>query len=95
MGDLISRKALLAEIKERYDLEHGETIIDPYYFAEIVEDAPAVETEPTQILKAEINLYDKEGIYENCTVQVLANTVTGEVSVGWWQNDNAPEVLNE
>lgn len=35
----------------------------------------------------EINIYDKEEIFENCTVQVLTNTITGEVSVGWWQND--------
>lgn len=34
----------------------------------------------------ETNIYDKEEIYPNCTVQVLTNTVTGEVSVGWWKN---------
>ena len=33
-------------------------------------------------------LYDKEELYENCTVQVLTNTVTGDVSVGWWENDD-------
>lgn len=32
------------------------------------------------------NVYDKEEIYPNCTVQVLTNTVTGEQSVGWWKN---------
>ena len=31
------------------------------------------------------NLYDRETIIENCTVQVLENTTTGEVSVGWWE----------
>lgn len=35
----------------------------------------------------EVSIYDKEEIFENCTVQVLTNTKTGEVSVGWWQND--------
>lgn len=34
----------------------------------------------------DINLYDVEEIYPNCTVQVLRNTVTGEISVGWWIN---------
>ena len=34
----------------------------------------------------DINLFDKEEIIENCTVQVLTNTVTGDVSVGWWKN---------
>lgn len=31
------------------------------------------------------NLYDRETIIENCTVQILENTTTGEVSVGWWK----------
>lgn len=30
------------------------------------------------------NLYDKEEIIYPCTVQILTNTITGEVSVGWW-----------
>ena len=38
-------------------------------------------------VQVETNLFDKEEIYQNCTVQVLTNTVTGEVSVGWWKND--------
>jgi hypothetical protein len=36
--------------------------------------------------KIETNIYDQEETYPNCTVQVLTNTVTGEVSVGWWEN---------
>lgn len=35
----------------------------------------------------EINIYDREEIHYNCTVQVLTNSVTGEVSVGWWENE--------
>ena len=31
-------------------------------------------------------IYDKEDIYPDCTVQVLTNTKTGDVSVGWWKN---------
>ena len=34
----------------------------------------------------EINVYDEEEIYPDCTVQVLRNSVTGKVSVGWWKN---------
>ena len=30
-------------------------------------------------------VYNEEEIHENCTVQVWRNTVTGETSVGWWQ----------
>ena len=40
-----------------------------------------------ELVKVETNLFDKEEIYQNCTVQILTNTVTGEVSVGWWKND--------
>ncbi len=35
----------------------------------------------------ETAIFDKEEIIENCTVQILTNTVTGEVSIGWWRND--------
>lgn len=38
----------------------------------------------------ETNLFDQEEIHTNCTVQILRNSVTGEVSVGWWPNDNKP-----
>lgn len=40
-----------------------------------------------ELVKVATNMFDKEEIYQNCTVQVLTNTVTGEVSVGWWKND--------
>ena len=33
------------------------------------------------------NLYDVEEIHPNCTVQIWKNSVTGEVSVGWWENE--------
>lgn len=35
----------------------------------------------------ETNIYDQEEIHENCTVQLLRNSITGEVSVGWWDNE--------
>ncbi len=40
------------------------------------------------IISVETNMYDQEEIYENCTVQVLTNTATGAVSVGWWRNNS-------
>ena len=33
------------------------------------------------------NLFDKEEIIENCTVQIWSNSHTGETSVGWWRNE--------
>lgn len=37
--------------------------------------------------RAEMNIFDKETRVENCTVQILENTKTGRVSIGWWRND--------
>ena len=39
-----------------------------------------------ETVKGETNIYDKEEIFPDCTVQVLTNTATGETSVGWWKN---------
>lgn len=33
------------------------------------------------------NIYDQEEIHHGCTVQILRNSVTGEVSVGWWKEE--------
>ena len=38
--------------------------------------------------KTEANLYDIEEEHPNATVQILKNSITGEISVGWWDNDN-------
>ena len=46
-------------------------------------------------MTVESNLFDKEEIYPDCTVQVLTNTLTGETSVGWWPNDNPPRVASD
>lgn len=42
----------------------------------------------SEIVNVETIFFDKEEIHENCTVQVLTNTATGDVSVGWWENEN-------
>lgn len=34
----------------------------------------------------ETNIFDKEELHTNCTVQILYNSTTGECSVGWWEN---------
>lgn len=34
-----------------------------------------------------INIFDIEEVYDNCTVQILSSSITGEVSVGWWKNE--------
>lgn len=36
-------------------------------------------------MNVETNMYDKEELFDDCVVEVLTNTITGEVSVGWWK----------
>ena len=33
----------------------------------------------------EINIFDREEVYTDCTVQILSNSVTGETSIAWWR----------
>lgn len=35
----------------------------------------------------ETTVYDQEEVIEGCTVQILTNSATGDVSVGWWRNN--------
>ena len=41
----------------------------------------------------ESNVFDKERIYPNCTVQILTNSITGEESIGWWVNKKKTKPL--
>ena len=43
--------------------------------------------DPLFLVESNISYYDQEEIIPNCTVQILTNSVTGDVSVGWWRND--------
>ena len=49
--------------------------------------------EQKDVRKVEIavGFYDRVETYTDCTVQVLTNTATGEVSVGWWRNEDGTE----
>lgn len=42
-------------------------------------------------IAVETNIYDQEEIHHNCTVHVLRNSVTGDVSVGWWKEKEEEE----
>lgn len=44
-----------------------------------------------KILEVHAAIYDEVETYPNCTVQLLRNSVTGDVSVGWWVNEEADE----
>ena len=40
----------------------------------------------------EMNVFDIEEIHPNCTVVIWRNSVTGEDSVGWWENKDEEPV---
>ena len=46
MGDLISRSALIFAIKNEYDVDYGEQLINPKVFVEMAEDASTIEAKP-------------------------------------------------
>lgn len=52
-------------------------------FCKIIDAQP---TASAEYVETECNLFDVEEIHEDCTVQILRNSVTGEESVGWWPN---------
>ena len=45
---------------------------------------------PVKDPKVETNVFDIEEIHHNCVVQVLRNSITDEVSVGWWREGVFP-----
>lgn len=47
------------------------------------------------IEKINTNIFDEEEIYTDCTVRILRNSITGEIDIGWWQNDKPPKILRE
>lgn len=40
------------------------------------------------------NVYDECEIHENCIVEIWKNSTTGEISIGWYENDNKPKGEN-
>lgn len=40
----------------------------------------------------ETNLFDRVTTYTNCIVEVLENSVTGEISIGWYKTDKTEEI---
>lgn len=44
------------------------------------------------IVENDIECYDSIEKYDDCTVEILINTKTGEQSIGWWQNGGWYEI---
>ena len=41
-----------------------------------------------------IGIYDVVEEYDNCTVQILRNSITGQESIGWFNNDDPPAIID-
>jgi hypothetical protein len=37
-------------------------------------------------IEVDTGMFDEEYTYDNCTVQVLRNSITGQISIGWKLN---------
>ena len=44
-------------------------------------------TDEDNIVSVESAIFDEEEIHTNCTVQIWRNSVTGDISIGWWPNE--------
>ena len=42
---------------------------------------------PKTVITSDVEFYDEIETVENCTVEILRNSKTGEVSVGWYRNE--------
>jgi len=40
------------------------------------------------------NVYDEREVHENCTVEIWKNSATGEISIGWYENNDKPKGEN-
>lgn len=97
MPDLVDRKAILDILENwvrtvkrcMYAGLMKATILDT--LGHVIEDIQAMKNINPEQVRVECNIYDQEHIYRDCTVQILENTKTGEISVGWWQNHRKSE----
>lgn len=77
-----------------YMIEHGWEYINETVRNELRDDC-AEDPKPLhqQLIRQEdvfsisTTIFDEEEIIPHCTVQVWKNSVTGEVDIGWWRED--------
>ena len=87
LEDLAASLRYQAERLERSDTWDIQLVDLMHRAADAIEEADRRPKKQSEAV--ETNMYDREEIIENCTVQVLTNSITGEVAWGWWRNDPA------
>lgn len=80
-----------AEDERRKAAGLGRKLFDGKGLQYLVSKLPEIDPKDlVPIVTTEVNLYDKEEIHHNCTVQVWTNTATGQTSIGWWPEGEPP-----
>lgn len=55
-------------------------------YDKLKEDSPKA----GDVVELHANIFDKVEVFHNCTVEVLTNTVTGDVDIGWYPEGSSP-----
>lgn len=53
-----------------------------------------IQLDKDETKKIKIGIFDIVEEYPNCTVQLLRNSITGEESIGWFNNDEPPVTVD-
>lgn len=91
-------KERLEKYKENIEpyLEIRSIYVNGYELVDLLTDA-IKELEEYEKIKSkpnvDIDIYDKEEIHENCTVQIWSNSKTGKCSIGWRENHKKEELV--
>lgn len=83
----ISKELLFETLKDKLDWE----------MVGRINELPTIEIdkEDTDIIDIQTNIFDRCTTITNCTVEILENTETHEISVGWYMTEDSEEIKDE
>jgi hypothetical protein len=85
-GKRLLPEGMLEAIRMAADrIEAQQVLVDQ--MQELLDGRPMTMIAEGKILDVEPNIFDEEEIHENCTVQILRNSQTDDISIGWWEGD--------
>ena len=85
--DLVKTMAKCSDTEDARQIFMGKAICYEQMIR-LIQGMEMIEIEPLETLgngSVQTNLFDIEEIHENCTVQILKNSMTGQISIGWWK----------
>lgn len=85
----ISKELLFETLKDKLDWE----------IVGRINELPTIELESenerNNIIEVQTNIFDRCTTITNCTVEILENTETHEISVGWYMTEDSEEIKDE